>query len=75
MEIKEIIKTLKTTIDFESRKSKHKSYIIEQIYDLRQEIVYLVLKGHRENDLPLDDLKRKAMLIQKYSRRLRLLHA
>jgi len=75
MEIKEIIKTLRTTIDFESRKSKHKNYIFEQIYDLRQEIVYLVLKGQRENDLPLDDLKRKAMLIQKYSRRLRLLHA
>ena len=75
MEIKEIIKTLRTKMDFQSRKSKHKSYIFNQIYYLRQEIVYLVLKGHKENDLPLNELRRKAMLIQKYSTRLKRLHA
>ena len=55
-----------------TRKRDHKSYLWNNIYDLRQEIIEDVLLAVR-NDKPLDEpeLKRKALLIKKYSRRLK----
>ena len=55
-----------------TRKRDHKSYLWSNIYDLRQEIIEDVLLAVR-NDKPLDEpeLKRKALLIKKYSRRLK----
>jgi hypothetical protein len=55
-----------------TRKRDHKSYLWDNIYDLRQEIIDDVLLAVR-NDKPLDEpeLKRKALLIKKYSRRLK----
>tara|TARA_B100001559_G_C16345272_1_gene549971 strand:- start:319 stop:534 length:216 start_codon:yes stop_codon:yes gene_type:complete len=60
-------------IDFENRTSKHKNYLFKEIYTLRNEIVELVLIGHSKNRIPIAELKRKASLIKKYSRRLKLL--
>ena len=55
-----------------TRKRDHKSYLWANIYDLRQEIIDDILESTR-SDRHLDEaeLKRKAMLIRKYSRRLR----
>jgi|TARA_R110001632_G_scaffold112289_2_gene223320 hypothetical protein len=55
-----------------TRKRDHKSYLWENIYELRQDIIDDVMLAVR-NDKPLDEpeLKRKALLIKKYSRRLK----
>ena len=44
-----------------------------EIYILRNEIVDIVLQGAARNRIPVRELKHKAMLIKKYSRRLRVL--
>lgn len=56
-----------------SRKKEHKNYLWGEIYRLRQEIIDDVLDGHSRNRIPIKALKRKATLIKKYSRRLKLL--
>ncbi len=56
-----------------NRKKEHKNYLWSEIYRLRQEIVDDVLEGHSRNRIPIKALKRKATLIKKYSRRLKLL--
>lgn len=55
-----------------TRKKDHKSYLWNNIYSLRQEIIDDILESTR-SDRHLDEaeLKRKAMLIRKYSRRLK----
>ena len=68
-----LIKIGKVRIDFESRVSKHRRYLIDQIMDLRGEIIDIVLLGEARNRIPIHLLKTKAKLIKKYSRRLKLL--
>ncbi len=55
-----------------TRRRDHKVYLWDNIYSLRQDIIDDVLIAVK-NDKSLDEpeLKRKAMLIKKYSRRLR----
>ena len=55
-----------------TRKRDHKAYLWANIYSLRQEIIDDILESTR-SDRHLDeaDLKSKAMLIRKYSRRLK----
>ncbi len=69
-----LIKIGKVRIDFESRVSKHRRYLIDQIMDLRAEIIDIVLLGEARNRIPIHILKTKAKLIKKYSRRLKLLN-
>ena len=69
-----LIKIGKLRIDFESRTSKHRQYLINQIMDLRAEIIDIVLTGEARNRIPIHILKTKAKLIKKYSRRLKLLN-
>ena len=68
-----VIKIGKVIIDFESRTSKHRAYLFDQIVALREEIIDIVLIGEARNRIPLHELKLKAKLIKKYSRRLKLL--
>ncbi len=69
-----VIKIGKLKIDFESRTSKHRSYLFNEIMALRDEIVDLVLLGEGRNRINVHELKLKARLIKKYSRRLKLLN-
>ena len=69
-----LIKIGKVRIDFESRVSKNRRYLIDQIMDLRAEIIDIVLLGEARNRIPIHILKTKAKLIKKYSRRLKLLN-
>jgi len=68
-----VIKIGKLRIDFESRTSKHRAYLFDQIVALREEIIDIVLLGESRNRIPIHELKLKAKLIKKYSRRLKLL--
>ena len=68
-----VIKIGKLRIDFESRTSKYRAYLFDQIVALREEIIDIVLIGEARNRIPLHELKLKAKLIKKYSRRLKLL--
>tara|TARA_B100000029_G_scaffold245404_1_gene242532 strand:+ start:591 stop:806 length:216 start_codon:yes stop_codon:yes gene_type:complete len=68
-----VIKIGKLRIDFESRASKHRAYLYDQIMSLREEIIEIVLEGETRNRIPIHELKLKAKLIKKYSRRLKLL--
>ena len=69
-----LIKIGKLRIDTRSRASKHREYLWNEIHDLREEIVEIVLRGEISNRIPVRDLKSRAALIRKYSRRLKLLH-
>jgi hypothetical protein len=69
-----VIKIGRLKIDFESRASKHRAYLFNEIMALREEIVELVLTGEARNRINIYDLKHKAKLIKKYSRRLKLLN-
>jgi len=69
-----LIKIGKLRIDFESRASKHRRYLFDQIMLHREEIIDIVLLGEAKNRIPIHLLKTKAKLIKKYSRRLKLLH-
>ena len=60
-------------IDTKSRVQRHREYLWNEIYVLRNEIVDIVLQGAARNRIPVRELKHKAMLIKKYSRRLRVL--
>jgi triosephosphate isomerase len=66
--IKQIIRRIKR-----NRKREHAEFIWKTISQLRNEIIDDVLIGHSENRMPIKVLKRKAALIKKYSRRLRIL--
>ena len=69
-----VIKIGKLKIDFESRSAKHPDYLINEIMALRYEIIDLVLAGDTLNIINVQELKHKAKLIKKYSRRLKLLN-
>jgi hypothetical protein len=68
------IKIGNVRIDTRSRASKHREYLWDQIYSLREEIVEIVLIGEARNRIAVTELKHRAALIKKYSRRLKLLH-
>jgi hypothetical protein len=56
-----------------SRKREHQDYLWENINMLRLEIIEDVLSYNKTNKIPVKDLKRKAKLIKKYSKRLKLI--
>jgi len=56
-----------------SRKREHQDYLWDNINMLRLEIIEDVLSYNRTNKIPIKDLKRKATLIKKYSKRLKLI--
>jgi|TARA_B110000977_G_C10855589_1_gene407573 hypothetical protein len=56
-----------------SRKREHQDYLWDNINMLRLEIIEDVLSYNRTNKIPVKDLKRKATLIKKYSKRLKLI--
>ena len=56
-----------------SRKREHQDYLWDNINMLRLEIIEDVLSYNRTNKIPVKDLKRKAKLIKKYSKRLKLI--
>jgi len=57
-----------------SRKREHQDYLWENINMLRLEIIEDVLSYNKTNKIPVKDLKRKATLIKKYSKRLKLIN-
>lgn len=57
-----------------SRKRQHQDYLWDNIRMLRAEIIEDVLSYNRTNKIPVRDLKRKASLIKKYSKRLKLIN-
>jgi len=68
------IKIGNVRIDTRSRASKHREYLWNQIHSLREEIIEIVLIGEARNRIAVTELKHRAALIKKYSRRLKLLH-
>ena len=56
-----------------TRKKDHKEFLFERILELRQEIIQDVLVSSQKGRIPIKALKRKAEMIRKYSRRLKLL--
>ena len=70
---KMIIKIGKIRIDTKSRTQKHRDFLLDEIVSLRAEIIDIVLQGEARNRIPVKELKIKAKLIKKYSRRLKLL--
>jgi len=68
-----IIKIGKIRIDTKSRTEKHREFLLNEIISLRHEIIDIVLIGEARNRIPVKELKIKAKLIKKYSRRLKLL--
>ena len=71
---KMLIKIGKLRIDTTSRKQKHYRFLLDEIMHARNEIIDLVLTGHANNRISVKELKLKAGLIKKYTRRLRLLN-
>ena len=71
---KMLIRIGKLRIDTVSRREKHRRFLIDEIIDIRNEILDLVMTGHSNNRISVKELKLKAGLIKKYSRRLRLLN-
>ena len=69
LKLKNFAKTLKRN----SRKNAHEAYLWNSIRILRSEVVDDVLRGSIQGRMPIKELKRKAELIRKYSRRLKLL--
>ena len=68
-----IVKIGKIRIDTKSRTQKHRDFLLDEIVSLRAEIIDIVLQGEARNRIPVKELKIKAKLIKKYSRRLKLL--
>jgi len=56
-----------------TRRRDHKDFLFERIIQLRNEIVQEVLESSIKNRIPVKLLKHKALLIRKYSRRLKIL--
>jgi hypothetical protein len=69
-----LIKLGKLRIDTTSRKEKHYRFLLDEIMYARNEIVDIVLTGHANNRISVKELKLKAGLIKKYTRRLKLLN-
>ena len=68
-----IVKIGKIRIDTKSRTQKHRDFLLDEIVSLRAEIIDIVLQGEARNRIPVKELKIKAKLTKKYSRRLKLL--
>ena len=68
-----IIKKGKIRIDTKSRTQRHREFLLNEIISLRAEIIDIVLQGEIKNRISVKELKIKAKLIKKYSRRLKLL--
>ena len=56
-----------------TRKKDHREYLWNRINELRNEVIDDVLMSDRNGRMPVKQLKQKAQLIKKYSRRLKLL--
>ena len=56
-----------------TRRRDHRDFLFERIIQLRNEIVQEVLESSIKNRIPVKLLKHKALLIRKYSRRLKIL--
>jgi hypothetical protein len=56
-----------------TRKKDHREYLWNRINELRNEVIDDVLMSERNGRMPVKQLKQKAQLIKKYSRRLKLL--
>lgn len=67
------LKKLAKTLKRKYRKKEHEVYLWNSIRVLRIEIIDDVLQGSAQGRMPIKELKRKAELIRKYSRRLKLL--
>ena len=59
------IKIGNVKIDTQSRVSKHRGYLYDQLTLLHQEIIELVLEGEARNKIPIRELKLKAKLFPK----------
>jgi len=58
---------------FCTKRREHREYLWIRINELRNEIIDDVLIGDKNGRMPVKQLKQKAKLIKKYSRRLKLL--
>ena len=58
---------------FCTRRKDHKEYLWQRINELRNEVIDDVLMGDKNGRMPVKQLKQKAKLIKKYSRRLKIL--
>lgn len=58
---------------FCTRRKDHREYLWKRINELRNEIIDDVLIGDKNGRMPVKQLKQKAKLVRKYSRRLKLL--
>lgn len=56
-----------------TRKKDHREYLWNRINELRNEVIDDVLMSDKNGRMPVKQLKQKAQLIKKYSRRLKLL--
>ena len=72
-ELLQKLKNFAKTLKRRYRKKEHEAYLWNSIYMLRSEVVDDVLRGSIQGRMPIKELKRKAELIRKYSRRLKLL--
>ena len=63
----------KSTKEETHGKKDHASHLWFAIHTLRREVIDDVLQGSISGRMPIKTLKRKAELIRKYSRRLKLL--
>lgn len=72
-ELLQKLKNFAKTLKRKYRKKEHESYLWNSIRVLRIEIIDDVLQGSAQGRMPIKELKRKAELIRKYSRRLKLL--
>lgn len=73
-ELLQKLKILGKSLKRNARKKDHKEHLWVSIRVLRKEIVDDVLEGAIRGRMPVKKLKRKADLIRKYSRRLKLLN-
>ena len=72
-ELLQKLKNFAKTLKRRYRKKEHEAYLWNSIYMLRSEVVDDVLQGSISGRTPVKELKRKAGLIRKYSRRLKLI--
>jgi len=72
-ELLQKLKNFAKTLKRRYRKKEHEKYLWTSIYMLRREVVDDVLQGSISGRMPVKELKRKAGLIRKYSRRLKLI--
>ena len=72
-ELLQKLKNFAKTLKRRYRKKEHEAYLWNSIYMLRSEVIDDVLQGSISGRMPVKELKRKAGLIRKYSRRLKLI--